>query len=60
MGNYEGYVTYADDSIASIQCFEDRHAECPQDPDSLAEDIPEHGPLNGYYCECACHGTDGR
>jgi len=56
---YEGHVTYADDMIVSLQCFEGRHGECP-DPSCAggtpADDGIGMGPLaNGYYCECpAC------
>jgi hypothetical protein len=49
---YEGYVKYADDSVVSIQCFEQRHAECPSPHDDAP--IDGNGPLDGYYCECPC------
>ena len=56
---YEGYVKFAGDEVLSLQCFEGRHAECP-DIANHAEDGP-HAPsaLDGYYCECSCPDEDG-
>lgn len=51
---YEGYVKYADDTVVSLQCFEERHGECP------AHATPA---LNGYFCECSqpgCEAPDRR
>lgn len=53
--SYKGYVKYADDSVISIQCFEDRCTECP-------DEVPDgegggRGVLDGYNCEHGCgHG----
>jgi hypothetical protein len=41
--SYEGYVKFADDSVLSLQCHEDRHDEC------------DGGLDDGYVCECHCH-----
>lgn len=52
---YEGHVTLADGTIYSLQCFEDRCGECPDEvPDGQ---YSEDGPLQGYPCEHGCgHG----
>jgi hypothetical protein len=56
---YEGHVRYADSSVVSLQCFEGRHAECPQI--DTAEGDPLNTPLTGYCCECCNHGpAEGR
>jgi len=47
---YEGHVTYADGSVVSIQCFEGRNGECPDDTRPAAE-VDGGGPLLGRYCE---------
>ena len=49
---YEGYVRFADDSVVSLQCFEDRHDKCP-DLTPSGEETDRSGPLEGYYCECS-------
>jgi hypothetical protein len=50
---YEGYVRFADDSVVSLQCFEDRHDECP-DITPPGQETDRGGPLEGNYCECSC------
>jgi hypothetical protein len=53
---YEGYVRFADSSVVSLQCFQGRHDECPDNtPDGEETDpgSPLGGPLEGYYCECS-------
>jgi hypothetical protein len=52
---YEGHVRYADGSVISLQCHEDRCLECPDEvPDGQESD---NGPLDGYNCEHGCgHG----
>ncbi len=52
---YEGHVRYADSSIVSLQCFEDRHQECPQVALTQQADDFGAGPLEGFHCECGCH-----
>jgi hypothetical protein len=54
LGNreYEGYAKYADGSVWSLQCFEGRHGDCPDDHDSDGG----NGSCDGYSCECSCSG----
>jgi hypothetical protein len=52
--DYEGYIRYADDSIISLQCHENRCGECPDNtPEGTETD--GGGPLEGYYCEHSCN-----
>jgi hypothetical protein len=54
-----GYVRFADDSVVSLECFEDRCAECPDTPPNDSDTlVTVSGPLDGYYCEHGCdHGV---
>lgn len=55
--DYEGHVVYADGTLDSLQCFEGRCYDCPDEvPDG---EIPADGdgPFGGYPCEHGCgHG----
>ena len=51
---YEGFAKFADDTVVSLQCYDGRHAECPQEEDAQGE--PLNTPLDdGNYC-CECSG----
>lgn len=52
---YEGYVKFAEGAVISIQCFEGRCAECPDETPFNTE--PTTDVLDGLPCEHACeHG----
>jgi hypothetical protein len=57
----EGYVQYVSGEVMSLQCFEGRHAECPDETPPEGPPDDEAGPLDhGWYCECGCkHGPAG-
>jgi hypothetical protein len=44
---YEGYVAFTDGTRWSLQCYEDRHDECP----GVVPD--DSGSLDAWNCECA-------
>lgn len=48
---YEGYVYYADGTVVSLQCHENRCHECPREaPDGT----PGGGGPGGHACEHEC------
>lgn len=54
MTSYEGHVKYADSTVVSLQCYDERHGQCPQAADDENGE-PQGPPLfEGYYCECSC------
>lgn len=54
LGN-EGTVRFADGSVVSLACYDERHGDCPDDHSDGSEGT---GCLDGYNCECGCSGAE--
>ena len=51
----EGPVRFADGSVVSLECHEERHGDCPDDHTDGSEG---NGSQDGYNCECSCSGAE--
>lgn len=51
----EGTVKFADGSVFSLECYDERHGDCPDDHSDASEG---NGSQDGYNCECSCSGAD--
>ena len=57
-GAYEGYVQFADGTLLSLQCHEDRCGDCPASHGNPDDDsVPLRTPYGNRNCEHSCSGT---